>query len=106
MYRDDTTKLCKTRCPTGYTASNNSYLCQSMCDYGEYEYDRVCFTTCSQFGLFADNLTRKCLPGCPNDPFTFADTTNSRCNFNCGGGLFAYAYNRTCLASCPPTYFM
>ena len=51
---------------------------------------KVCYLDCTIFGLFADNLTRKCITGCPNDPWTFADKTNYKCNFDCGGGLYAF----------------
>lgn len=105
QYRDDLSKQCKSTCPPHYTASNNSYMCQWQCDYGEYENERVCVDSCGNWSKFADNLTRKCLSGCPDDPWTYADRSNWRCVFSCGGGLFAYEPNRTCLANCPPGYF-
>lgn len=46
------------------------------------------------------------MSACPDDPWTYADTTNNTCVFNCSGGLYAYAPNRTCLATCPPGFFM
>lgn len=52
-------------------------------------------TSCSP-GLFADNLTRSCLNGCPADPFTFADPFVKKCVYQCSPGYYGYFDNRTC----------
>jgi len=104
LYADDTSKTCVEICPNGTTASNNTFECKDMCEYGEYELDKVCYSGCPS-PFFADNLTRTCQKICPGDPLTFADPVSRRCVMTCNSTEYAFMGNLTCIKDCPIGYY-
>ena len=61
-YRDTTSMSCVEICPDGYYMENSTNECLEECLTG-----------------YADNYSRYCVAQCPDDPETYADTTDNIC---------------------------
>lgn len=91
-YADSSTGNCVTVCPTTY-ANAQSRTCMSPCPSG----------------MFATDITRKCVHQCINGTNTYADSQLGvpACVGLCTAGTFADPYTLTCTAVCrdsPKTY--
>lgn len=71
-YSDPYSASCVLFCPEGLYAEDTTFTCSTGCATG-----------------FADNYTRKCVPGCPASEQTYADPTTSKCVKVCPDGYYA-----------------
>ena len=103
-YRDNSTMLCVTKCPSypNYFANLINKTCDAFCPTETWADDaqRVCVTICTN-NTFAENTTFRCLSECLKSPITFADTNTWRCVSKCPDGWFADNLTFTCVQKCP-----
>ena len=64
--------------------------------------NRICVLTCN-VGLFADPLTRTCVPVCNIEKGYYGELTNPvrKCILNCNANFYADNITKTCVSKCP-----
>ena len=112
-FGENNTQLCVFSCPTssyGYQTATNK-ICIDICPTNWYGQNstgvNLCVTQCASIPpLYADPVTKLCLPAC-SAPY-YADPTTRKCVLNCPYSVtpyYAYDPNRTCITVCPNNYF-
>lgn len=97
--------MCVVKCPSDPDefADTLSGNCVRTCPSNSYAYtgDRICYSSCNAFFLFADNTTNRCGVNCSTYPYLYADNLTYTCVFHCSGGQYADNRSQTCVFVCP-----
>ena len=85
---------CESGCSGSLFADPGINKCVQVCYtqdlYADVDSGNACVSQCNQAGStpFRDNSTKECVAVCPDDPYTYSDSFEESCVYNCSIGLY------------------